>query len=107
MTANKNIVISHPRRVRVPKLPRESAAIVLLRQKGQPVQNISAFLGRSTSFVQRVLEFNNALRRFRFADLRKLPRRVKDLGAKFRRREMEKLGPVWLSFILGETDKPP
>ena len=99
--------VDFARRIRIPKLPRESAAIVILRKKGQPIQNIAEFLGRSTSYVHRILKFNNVFRLVKFADLRKLPTAIKQFGARFLKKTMLKLAPGWLAFILGETDKPP
>lgn len=100
--------VNFEKRRRIPHLQRESVAIVMLRRKGHSIQTIASFLGRSTSFVHRVVKFNRAVHSIsRFLDLRKLPSSFKSSGAKIRAKIMVKLWAAWEAFILGETDRPP
>lgn len=69
---------------------------------------IAALLGRSLSYVHRVISFNKDLHNLpKFLDLRKLPGNVKHSSAKIRAKIMEKLWSAWQAFIMGEEDKPP
>jgi AraC-like DNA-binding protein len=96
------------KRVRTPILQRENVAVLMLRRKGHSITTISGFLGRSTSYVHRVLKFNKALGSIsRFLDLRKTLGSSKALMAKRRLKSMVKLWESWEAFILGETDRPP
>lgn len=88
-------------------LPNEKPAIIKLRRLGYSINHLSMALGRSLSFIHRVLK--NARQYFpelRF-DKRKLPRRVKLLGS----RKGLKMAYYWLSrweaFILGVEGEPP
>ena len=82
-------------------MKREAAAVIILRRKGQSINNISNFLGRSCSFVYRILK---NLTKF---DLRKLPAAYRIKNAFFNRRMLEKLWNFWEMWILGEGAKPP
>lgn len=89
--------------MRIKKIPRESACIVILRRKGQSINNISKFLGRSTSYIQRILKFNG-LR----ADLRKLPMAIKLKSASRQRIFMEKTRFAWEQWIFSDSgERPP
>lgn len=88
-------------RVRIQRFQNEAAAYVLLRRKGHSINNISTLLGRSTSFIARIL--NN----FTKIDLRKLPRVRRLCNASKMRSLLLKLAPKWVSFILGESEEPP
>ena len=93
--------MSDLKKLRINRLPREAAAIIILRRKNQSINNISYFLGRSTSFVYRILK------NFRKIDLRKLPRRIILLAARRNRVLLEKLRLRWQDFIIGESERPP
>jgi len=88
--------------VRINRLPREAAAIIILRRKQQSINQIANFLGRSYSFVYRILKKNLLI-----SDLRKLPNRIKLLAAARQHQIMLKLWQKWQNFILGEGEKPP
>ena len=88
-------------KVRVKRLPREAAAYIMLRRKGQSINNIASLVGRSFSFVHRILK------NIRSRDLRKLPRVSRLFHAAKMRFFMLKYGAAWLNFILGEGEKPP
>ena len=87
--------------MRIKRLPREAAAIIIFRRKGQSINNIAQFLGRSTSFVSRILHIQS------FKDLRKLPRGFVVKSAFVQRNIMDYFREMWIQFIFGETEKPP
>jgi len=88
-------------------LPREKAAIIILRKKGYPINMISKVLGRSTSFVHRTLRTAITRLTLRVIDMRKLPSRTRTYTSGFRWRKLLSLWSAWEQFILGETDRPP
>jgi hypothetical protein len=93
--------------MRFSRLPREAAAIIILRRRfGYSINTLAAWLGRSTSFVQRILEFNR-LTAHASHDLRKLPARIRRLSASRLREELMLWGRAWEAWILGEGEKPP
>jgi hypothetical protein len=93
--------------MRFSRLPREAAAIVILRRRfGYSINTLASWLGRSTSFVQRILEFNR-LTAHASHDLRKLPQRIRRLTAARLRDEIIYYGRAWEAWILGEGEKPP
>jgi hypothetical protein len=83
-------------------MPRESAAMVLMRRQGQSINNMAAFFGRSTSYIRRILKFNRCLK-----DLRKIPSQIRRKRALYQRLFMENLRLKWESWILGEGERPP
>jgi len=92
--------------MRVKRLRREAAAYVIMRRKGQSINNISAVFGRSTSFVSRIIKANEGLILTRF-DLRKLPRICKLRAASRMFQTLLKLQIRWENWILGNGEKPP
>jgi len=88
-------------KVQIKRLPREAAAYIMLKRKGQSINNIASVIGRSRSFVYRILK------KFHFQDLRKLPRRVRMFHASKMRFLLFKLMDSWQTWILGEGEKPP
>jgi len=84
-------------------MPREAAAVVILRRKQQSINGISKFLGRSTSFVARILNFNGLNKE----DLRKYPAQMKQKAALRQWKILEKLRLNWEKFIFGATERPP
>lgn len=103
-----SLAISFEKRKRIPHLAREAVAIVILRRKGQAMQTISEFLGRSLSYVHKVISFNKTLHNLpKWLDLRKLPAACKHSAAKLRLKTMLKLWSAWQAFIEGSEDKPP
>lgn len=98
-------------RQRIPLLPRERAALIILRQKGHSINNLAAFMGRSTSVVHRILSRELSrhwrLRKLRFFDLRKLPAQMKKRIAAAAWRKLMLLRARWLQFITSEEGEPP
>lgn len=91
---------------RVERLPREAAAYIILRRKGQSINNIAKAFGRSTSFVYRIISRARVLALNR-KDLRKLPRLSRTRYAARMRFILKTLLKKWEAFILGEGEKPP
>jgi len=73
----------------------------MLRRKGYSINIIASLVGRSTSFVYRILK------KFLSTDLRKLPRRTRLFQASKKRFLMLKYGSAWLNFIQGNGEEPP
>ena len=90
--------------MRIPRLKREAAAVCIMRKTGVAINQIASFLGRSHSFIYRILRFNGLAHRI---DLRKLPWRIRSLSAARIARHMEILRHRWEMWILGEGEKPP
>jgi len=88
-------------RIRVKRLPREAAAYVILKRKGQSINNMTKLVGRSTSFIHRILK------KVCFQDLRKIPRIPRLRRASRNRFLLLKSMDSWISWILGEGEKPP
>jgi hypothetical protein len=72
-----------------------------MRRRGQSINNLAQFLGRSTSFVSRILHLTS------FKDLRKLPRGFVVKAASIQRSILVFLGQRWENWILGEGERPP
>ena len=87
--------------MRVNRLPREAASYIMLKRRGQSINSIASLVGRSYSFVHRILS------KFHFSDLRKLPRVLRLRRASRNHYLMLKFGEAWRNFILGEGEKPP
>lgn len=95
-------------RYRIPVFSREKTAYIKLRQKGYTINAIAKAFGRSTSIIHRILR--NAwwiLHTKKLNDLRKIPRRVRELHAKYSIRTLMKYLPQWESWILGDEGDPP
>jgi hypothetical protein len=92
---------------RVKPLPREKAAIVMLRKKGYPINMLATFLGRSTSFIHRILRFNVDVGNLRYMNMRKFQAKTRMRECGFLWKTLESLRVAWERFILGEGDKPP
>lgn len=93
--------------IRVKVLPREKASIIMLRRHGYPINMISKFLGRSTSFIHRTLR--TAILRFTLhnVDMRKLPTKIRLSTSTKRWINFKKYWRRWESFIFGESEEPP
>lgn len=87
--------------MRISRLPREACAYIKLKRLGVSINLMSKIIGRSYSFVHRILK------KFRFSDLRKLPRIIRLRRASMNRFFMLKYCEAWQKFILGEGEKPP
>jgi len=92
---------------RIKVLPREKAAIIALRGHGYPINMLSKFLGRSTSFVHRTLNTVSARLFRRTVDMRKMPNQARIYNSGSRWRTFQKYMSLWEAFIYGEVDKPP
>ena len=67
---------------------------------------IAGFLGRSTSFIHRILKFN-ALLGFNVANLRKIPASIRRMAKARMERDLLKFGSAWLMWLLSDEGKPP
>ena len=92
---------------RINPLPREKAAIIMLRKKGYPMNMLSKALGRSLSFIHRVLRTAITRRTLHVVDMRKLPGNVRLYCHNSRWRTLMRFMPAWESWILGEGEEPP
>lgn len=102
----------------VKRLPREAASCVILRRKGYSINTLSHLLGRSTSFIHRILKVNNLTgysffgagftvsKSWHRLDKRKSTGRMRDCTIPWAHLTRE-MWQKWEAFILGETDKPP
>ena len=89
-------------------MPREKAAIVMLRRKyGYSTNQLADAFTRSASQIHRILKVNQALGALHLKDLRRLPCRIKKLAAVRQRRQLRFYMGKWLGFILGVEDRPP
>lgn len=99
---------------------RESSAYIKLRRFGYSINHIAKAFGRSTSVVHKRIAraktyiaslSNRGYRKFTFSDLfydkRKMPNSDRLTSVGPRLRMMKKYLPGWLTWILGESDKPP
>jgi len=91
----------------IPVMQREKAAILYLRRRfGYSINVIAKALGRSRSLVHRILKFNAALG-MRIQDLRKIPRRIRELARARQWSDINRYLHLWEMFLLGELEKPP
>ena len=96
--------------MRIPVSPREKTAYIRLRRFEYTINAIADAFGRSTSLVHRVLKkskeaYGTAF--LKFNDLRKIPRRVRELHARFSPRALRRYIQRWETWILSEEGKPP
>lgn len=93
--------------LRINPLPREKAAVIMLRRKGYPINMLSKFLGRSTSYIHRILKTAKLRLTLRHVDMRKLPNQTRICQSRNRWRNFQKFWTAWEQFITGECDRPP
>jgi hypothetical protein len=93
--------------MRIKPLPREKAAIILLRKHGYTMNQLSEAFGRSTSFIHRVLRNAIMLHSIHSSDLRKLPHKHKLFNSVRRWMNLYLQMPNWETWILGEEERPP
>lgn len=93
----------------IPVMQREKTAILYLRRRfGYSINIIAKFFGRSTSIVHQILKFNEALGALRWmSNKRKIPPHVRRLAKVRMEHQMSNYMKLWMSFLLGEVDKPP
>lgn len=102
------------KKMRVPFMLREKAAIIKLRQHGYSINALSVFSGRSSSVIHSILKRAGytpgcfiASSWLNAKDLRKLPSQVRLKSAQIIRLGLVFQIDRWMPFVLGEVDKPP
>lgn len=87
--------------------PRENCAIIKLRRFGYSINQLSDVLGRSRSYIHRILR--TAINRgiTHFDDKRKMPSQIRLAQSVKRRFRLEKWLTLWMPFIFNESEKPP
>jgi hypothetical protein len=99
---------SYPEQIlRINPLPREKAATILLRKKGHRINHIAKALGRSTSYVYRVLKNAYLRRTLSKDDMRKMGHKTRLIQTRIRWHQLLRFMPAWEKWILGEGEKPP
>ena len=93
--------------VHVKPLQREKCAIIKLCKFGYSINQLSQAIGRSTSYIQRVVRIAITRGLTHFLDKRKLPNQTRLATSSRRRKMLERYMPLWEAFMLGETDNPP
>lgn len=86
---------------------REKAAIIKLRKHGYPVNMLSKFLGRSTSFIHRVIRTAIKRHTLHMVDMRKLPSQTRLSTSIKRWINLLKIWTGWKAWIKGDCDEPP
>jgi IS30 family transposase len=90
------------------RLPREAATTVLLRKHGYPMNMIATFLGRSLSFVYRILRRNIDIGNLRYMNFkRNMPAATLTRESIRRWEKLLKLWQAWQDFLEGKGEKPP
>lgn len=92
---------------KTPILPKENSCIIKLRKLGYPMQQIAKALNRSQSHIHKVLELERSRRLIHFFDMRKLPKKTKQLLTRARWNTLLSFMPLWNEWILSEGGKPP
>lgn len=110
--ARKDYVRKHPYPVHINRfnpLPREKATIIKLRNFGYPIQHIAKGLGRSTSFIQRILKQARIMGALKDAvyDMRKCSRTTRLMLTRKKLYSLLNWLPLWEGFILGSEENPP
>jgi hypothetical protein len=88
-------------------MKREKVAIIKLRKLGYSINELSNFIGRSTSVIHRILHTYFSTAQTSMQELRKLPNQVRLASAQKHRLTMDRFIQLWESFIFGDTDEPP
>lgn len=92
---------------KIPIAKRENAAIIKLTRLGYSINQLNTVLGRSTSYIHKVIKNAIAFGTLTFLDKRKSTGTDRALNSKIRANQLERLIASWMPFILGETDRPP
>jgi transposase-like protein len=88
--------------------PREKASIVMLRKNhGYTINALAKAFGRSPSLIHAVLKFNSQIGNLPLKDLRRIPSKIKKIGAARMTRQLDFFMGLWEQFILGEESEPP
>jgi hypothetical protein len=80
---------------------------MLRKNHGYTINALSKAFGRSSSLIHAVLKFNGAIGNLPIKDLRRLPDRVKKIGASRMTRQLNFFLEAWQDFICGLMEKPP
>ena len=88
-------------------LTREKCTIIKLTQHGYSINQLSQTLGRSCSFIHRIIRTAILRGITHFIDKRKLPSKTRLLTSSRRIKMLQKYMPLWEVFLLGEVDEPP
>lgn len=88
-------------------MKRENAAIIKLTRLGYSINQLNTVLGRSTSYIHKVIKNAISVGALKFFDKRKSTGPDRALKSKIRANQLEKLISAWMPFILGESDRPP
>lgn len=89
-------------------LPREKAALIMLRRLGSySINQLSKASGRSCSWIHKVLTDAKFVRSLRFMDNRKLPRKAILYTCRKKLISCFEAFKLWQPFILGEEEEPP
>jgi hypothetical protein len=92
---------------KIPIMKRENAAIIKLTRLGYSINQLNTVLGRSTSYIHKVIKNAISFGILTFLDKRKSTGPDRALKSKIRANQLEKLISAWMPFILGESDRPP
>jgi hypothetical protein len=94
--------------MRIKPLPREKAAIIILRRKwGYTVTALAAWSGRSTSYIHRILNKNATLGILHYGNLRKIPNRIRQMAKRRMENNLRIYGEAWMMWLEGIGEKPP
>lgn len=93
--------------IHVKPLQREKCAVIKLSKLGYSINQLSQALGRSTSYIHRIVKTAIIRGLTRFIDKRKLVSQTRLATSARRRIMLQRYLPLWEAFMLGETDKPP
>ena len=93
--------------MRIPVSPREKATYIKLRKKGYTVNVLAEAFGRSMSIVSRTLAKARTLYGQAVTDLRRIPRRVRELHARYSPRTLQKYLKLWEAWIMSDEGQPP
>lgn len=88
-------------------LPREKTVVMMLTKKGYSINQLAKGLGRSTSYIHRIVRTAITRGITHFLDKRKLPSQIRSATSINRMKRLQKWLTLWEPFLLGEVDKPP
>lgn len=93
--------------MRIPRLRREAALVLQFRKHQYSISAIAKFLGRSTSFIHRILKFNETLGFPAINLKRKIPAQIRRLAKQRMEDNLTRYGEAWIAWLLNEDGKPP
>jgi len=95
------------KKIRIPFMKREKAAIIKLRNLGYSITTLQTFTGRSRSVIHKIINGCIWIKTCPHQDLRNIPNATRKTAAQNHRLTIHRYMQLWEAFILGETDKPP